>query len=53
MALPEAARPTVGPGCLAGVLPPHYAGGVVNPTFCIRSSSVGLTVDPTTSFCIR
>ena len=33
--------------------PPRYAGGVTKPTFCIRNSSVGLMVEPTTFFCIR
>jgi hypothetical protein len=46
--------PRDGPGCSERRPPPRYEdGGVVNPTFCIRSSSVGLIVEPTTFFCIR
>ena len=37
----------------AGARVSRYAGGVTKPTSCMRSSSVGLTVEPTTFFCIR
>jgi len=45
--------PRAGPDCPNRRPLRVYAGGVTKPTFCIRNSSVGLIVEPTTFFCIR